>query len=135
MEVCTSDGCSPGSGCVFTALPDTDGDTVCDAIDNCPFVENEDQANFDNAPQGDACQCGDVTGGDGRITTHDVRAARENLTSATPTLSFAANRCNVIGPFDGGVDDCGVDDIYVLERVVAGRAVVVGNECAAFDPE
>jgi hypothetical protein len=36
-------------------LPDTDGDTVCDATDNCPGEANTDQANADADPLGDAC--------------------------------------------------------------------------------
>jgi hypothetical protein len=39
-----------------------------------------------------------------------------------------------VGPYNGGVGDCGVDDIYVLERVANGAAVVVSHECAAFGP-
>ena len=43
--------------------PDTDGDGVDDGVDNCPLVENPDQANFsqvkdsvyDPRPAGDAC--------------------------------------------------------------------------------
>jgi hypothetical protein len=38
-----------------TGLPDTDGDTVCDAIDNCPSDPNTDQANGDADSLGDAC--------------------------------------------------------------------------------
>jgi hypothetical protein len=76
-----------------------------------------------------------VTGSDGLITANDVRAARENLMGTTPpTFPFTANRCNVVGPYNGGVDDCAVDDIYVLERVANGAAVAVSHECAAFGP-
>ncbi len=38
-----------------TGLPDTDGDTVCDAIDNCISIPNASQANNDSDPLGDAC--------------------------------------------------------------------------------
>ena len=36
-------------------LPDTDNDTVCDAIDNCDAIANTSQDNNDSDPLGDAC--------------------------------------------------------------------------------
>ncbi|MCW5891201.1 MAG: DUF4215 domain-containing protein [bacterium] len=38
-----------------TGLPDTDGDTVCDELDNCPGVANPTQADGDGDGHGDAC--------------------------------------------------------------------------------
>jgi pSer/pThr/pTyr-binding forkhead associated (FHA) protein/LysM repeat protein len=35
--------------------PDSDGDGVCNQVDNCPSVSNPDQADSDNDGQGDAC--------------------------------------------------------------------------------
>lgn len=35
---------------------DTDGDTIPDQVDNCPTVQNTDQANSDLFPRGDACE-------------------------------------------------------------------------------
>jgi hypothetical protein len=51
-EICdgTSPTCPPDTG-----KPDTDGDGICDAIDNCPTVPNPDQANADGDALGDAC--------------------------------------------------------------------------------
>jgi hypothetical protein len=143
------DGLTDGEEASFGSNPldeDTDADGVCDGgiqlgactaagPDNCILISNNAQTNGDTAPQGDDCQCGDVTGSDGLITANDVLAARENLMSVTPpTFPFTADRCNVVGPYNGGVGDCGVDDIYVLERVANGAAVVVSHECAAFGP-
>jgi len=42
---------STGGGCV-----DTDGDGVCDDVDNCPAVANANQANTYGDARGDACE-------------------------------------------------------------------------------
>src|SRR5262249_53177542 len=54
--VCTIDTCDPLSGCVHTQA-DTDADTVCDAVDNCPQTPNPGQQNADGDLRGDACDC------------------------------------------------------------------------------
>lgn len=41
---------SLGGACV-----DNDGDTICDDVDNCPLVSNEDQVDTDGDGKGDAC--------------------------------------------------------------------------------
>ena len=51
-EICTG---SSASCPADTGLPDTDGDTVCDAIDNCDAIANPSQANDDSDALGDAC--------------------------------------------------------------------------------
>ncbi|SVB15356.1 uncharacterized protein METZ01_LOCUS168210, partial [marine metagenome] len=50
--------------------PDTDGDTIADATDNCPNVANSDQIDTDNDNSGDACDADDD--GDGVIDTEDT---------------------------------------------------------------
>ncbi len=48
------------SACVLAAVStDADGDGRPDASDNCPFVPNFDQANFDGDSYGDACDLDD----------------------------------------------------------------------------
>jgi hypothetical protein len=47
--------------CAPPALPDTDGDTIADATDNCPTTANTSQANNDGDGQGDACDPDDDT--------------------------------------------------------------------------
>ena len=114
----------------FPPCLDGDGDGVPDDEDNCPFVAN-DQTDSDALPAGDACQCGDVTD-DGVVNGADVIRAQENLVGATLSGTFVATRCNVIGPSDGGVTDCDVSDIFVLQRFVAGEPVTLENVCAAY---
>jgi hypothetical protein len=41
---------------ICTQCPDTDGDGVCNAVDNCPTVANLNQADSDNDGIGDACE-------------------------------------------------------------------------------
>lgn len=47
--------------CSVPGGPDTDGDGVCDADDNCPTVANADQSNIDGDALGDVCDPVDAT--------------------------------------------------------------------------
>jgi len=115
--------------------PDHDGDNVCDGDgtgggactagpDNCPFIGNGAQTNSDVFEAGDDCQCGDVTG-DGVMTSADVDEVRAAL-MGVGVLSNP-DRCDV-----AGTPDCGVDDIFVLERAANGLSTNVQNTCAAY---
>jgi hypothetical protein len=121
---------------------DSDGDGVCDGgmqagtctaagPDNCPLVSNGSQTNSDTLGAGDDCQCGDVTGAGG-VTAADVTRAQEYLLGVPLGGPFDATRCNVIGASDGGVSDCDIADIFVLQRFLAGSPVTVGNTCDAY---
>ena len=51
-----------------------------------------------------------------------------------PTL-IDLSRCNVIGPSDGGITDCDLNDIFLLRRIVNGTpGAVPGNLCQAYQP-
>jgi hypothetical protein len=47
---CTTDTCEPAVGCIFIAIPDSDGDGLCDAVDGCPNIFGD---------IGDPCDDGD----------------------------------------------------------------------------
>ncbi len=125
---------------------DTDDDGVCDGgiffpgtcdtagPDNCPSTLNFTQDNADALPAGDACQCGDVND-DFTVDALDLQITREYLVNATLSGTFVAERCNVVGPSDGGIEDCNVADLAVLDRYLESGSVVVGNVCKAYvDP-
>ena len=135
------DGLSDGAEVNFfetnPLLEDTDGDLVCDGEnqvgtcslagpDNCPFVSNLDQTNSDGAPAGDGCQCGDLVGQDG-IDATDLQRARELVVGRTPGGPFDTNFCDVTG--DG---ICGVDALYVIDRIANGKPATVVDKCPGY---
>ena len=53
--------------------------------------------------------------------------ARENLVGSVLSGFFDPERCNVIG-----TTDCGVDDVFVLERIAQGLPANLQNVCDAY---
>ncbi len=122
--------------------PDQDDDSVCDGgnavggtctagSDNCPFIGNPDQMNGDASPAGNACQCGDLDE-DGIVELAGLTIARKKLVGAGIVASFDVTRCNVVGPSDGGVTDCGVADIFLLGRFLDDPSTQLGNVCSGY---
>jgi alpha-tubulin suppressor-like RCC1 family protein len=62
----------------FVVLPDSDGDGVTDASDNCPIVANPTQLNTDGDSQGDACDNDDDN--DGVADTVEITLGTNPLT-------------------------------------------------------
>ena len=89
-------------------------------------MSNGSQTNSDSLPVGDECQCGDVNY-DFIVDGLDAQIARENLVGHALSGSFDPDRCNVIG-----TSDCGVDDIFVIDRVAQGLPVSLQNICDAY---
>jgi hypothetical protein len=59
------------------ALPDRDGDTVPDLLDNCVFVANADQRDSNDNGFGDRCD-GDINA-DGRVNALDLALLRQQF--------------------------------------------------------
>ncbi len=136
------DGLNDGAEVALGTDPlneDSDGDFVCDGgnqvgsctspgPDNCPFVDNPSQTNSEVHVAGDACQCGDVNG-DLAVDALDTQIAREKLVDATASGSFDAARCDFTGA-EGSA--CGIDDLFVLDRLVGGAPTTLENACRAY---
>ena len=84
------------------------------------------QTNSDSLVAGDACQCGDVSN-DGIITSLDVTIVRESLMNQPLSGPFDATRCDV-----GGSPDCGIEDVFALERHVLGISTSIQNTCSDY---
>src|SRR3989344_78845 len=57
VSICGEGGCSNGA-----CVPDTDGDSILDADDNCPANSNFNQADTDGDGRGDVCDDNDADG-------------------------------------------------------------------------
>lgn len=77
--------------------PDTDGDGLIDANDNCPTVANSDQANADGDSQGDLCDTDDDN--DGVADVSDNCPVNSNPDQMDTDGDGAGNACDsLIGP-------------------------------------
>jgi hypothetical protein len=56
-EPCSIDSCRADVGCVNDLRGDSDGDGLCDPLDNCRLVPHADPHDLDGDGVGDACQC------------------------------------------------------------------------------
>jgi hypothetical protein len=114
---------------------DSDDDGLCDGFgvpggctpgDNCPAVSNGAQTNGDAFPAGDVCQCGNVDGAGG-LSASDYQAAREAVVGRTPSGAFDVEFCDV-----NGDAACGVADLAILQRAVAGEPAAIQNACDGY---
>ncbi len=111
---CGDDGDCPGGICDDgTCVPDTDGDGITDADDNCPDVANPDQADADGDGEGDACELLDPPSdrdGDGIPDADDNCPDIANPDQLDSDGDGPGDACDTGRDSDGdGVDD-GVDN-------------------------
>ncbi len=102
---------------------DSDGDSLPDTADPCPFAASN------------ACTCGDVDGSGG-VSALDELVLRTFLTNpAGPNPGMVRPElCNVLGAAAPFPLDCRVDDWVVMRRARAGRAPGIQPVCSAALP-
>ena len=54
----------------------------------------------------------------------------DGVSSVQDVKAIIAERCNVVGTPDA--DACGVDDIFVLDRIARGLSATLGDVCNAY---
>src|SRR3990170_6776643 len=90
---------------IGTVMPpvfaDHDGDTIDDAVDNCPDVANEDQADTDGDGVGDACE--PDSDGDGVIDDFDVCPGIDDIINSD--FDGLPDGCEPDSDGDGVIDD------------------------------
>ncbi len=121
---------------VFAGIPDCDGDTIDDAVDNCPLVANKNQLDSGGVNThtadgiGDACQCGDVTG-NGVVNGQDANAIKRHGLGGKPNPTFVeSGNCDVTGN-----GSCNGQDANAVRIVALGRPFpLFGQNCQNADP-
>ena len=127
-----------------TEYPDSDGDLVPDASDNCKYKANADQADSGGVNSsvadgiGNACQCGDVNN-DGTVTATDATVLTRVLVGLSPYFSVAAMgpglaKCNVAATPTPGVAGCTASDATVISRALIGLTPGIAQGCDAALP-
>ena len=77
------------------------------------------------------CQCADLDE-DGVVGPADLEITQKQLTGATIAVPYEIARCNLVGPTDGGISDCAVDDLFRIARLVNGLATSAGDLCSSY---
>lgn len=117
-EACTGTSAEcPGD----TGLPDTDADTVCDAIDNCNSIPNQSQGNADGDLLGDACDpCSNFT--PVRVSKPRLSISKLNTAPGDDRLSFRGS-LTVPVPLAPSID-ASAKGVRVLVEASTGAVVL-----------
>jgi cyclophilin family peptidyl-prolyl cis-trans isomerase len=134
------------TGLAFRAIvgwddPDTDGDGVVDAQDNCPFAANANQLDRGGVGSGatadgvgDACQCGDVTG-DGLVTVADALVITRSLLQPPTATRTKPELCDVGGAPSPATQNCTLADAVTIRRaLLAPPTATISPACAPANP-
>jgi hypothetical protein len=114
---------------------DVDGDTVHDLCDNCVFVANASQTDFDHDGEGDACDLNDgliyVLGTDDKnYVEWQAEAGYSSWNSYRGSLSVlraTGQYTQAPGSNPLAAHDCGVTDPYVLDTDIPAPGDVAFN--------
>jgi hypothetical protein len=114
---------------------DTDGDTIPDQFDNCPFAPNTDQKDSGGVGTttpdgiGDACQCGDVNN-DGIVNVTDKTILSRSLAGLGPDFNVTAmpgfKKCSVTS-----AGSCALVDNTIIARAIAALGPGIQQKCHA----
>ncbi|MEE9443764.1 MAG: M43 family zinc metalloprotease [candidate division Zixibacteria bacterium] len=100
-------------------FPDSDGDCITDALDNCPDTYNPDQIDLNGNNIGDVCdyKCGDANGG-GDVNVGDAVFIINHVFKGGPAPD-PIESCNV-----NCDEDCNVGDaVYMINHIFKGGPV------------
>jgi len=132
------DGATGSDGTITIGTgPDTDGDGVPDAVDNCPYTPNPGQEDTGgigsgSAPDGigDACQCGDVNG-NGQVTLGDSVIILRSLLIPPTATQTKPELCDV-----GGSAGCTLaDSVIILRANLTPPTATILQNCAPANPQ
>jgi hypothetical protein len=125
----------------FTIGPcsDLDGDGICAPFDNCPGVANPEQADNDGNGSGNACCCGEYTGGltgnvdcdiEGKINLSDITRLIDVIYVNKTNLLCCPANANVNGDPDQKLNLA--DITRLIDHVYVSKAPVA--DCESYEP-
>lgn len=105
---------------------DSDGDGICDAVDNCPAVANADQANLDGDLLGDACDDDDA-----ELNVTRLELKHDSDRSASDVSLYRAKGDILLGPAEAALSGANGLSIHIWDALVTDVAYAwTGGECA-----
>jgi hypothetical protein len=133
-DPCTTDSCL--DGVCSNVFEDADGDSICDAKDQCPGFDDSDDADGDGIPDG----CDDCANDSDNDADGDKVCGDMDLCSGTPsgeTVSVDGCSCSQLDCDDG--DPCTTDSCLdgvcsnVFEDADGDGVCDADDECPGFD--